>query len=242
MSIDRAFTKENLDGYLKELGKEFRKRNGTKMPAEIILVGGAAILANYGFREMTYDIDAVITASSAMKEAVNAVGDKFQLPNRWLNADFKNTNSYSPKLRQYSQHYRTYSNVLHIRTVSAEYLAAMKLMSGRLYKKDLSDVVGILYEQEKAEQPLDYERIDKAVQELYGDWSGISDYARQLLMTALSSENLSELFEQQMKEEETSRQILLRAEKKTEQKITENSAEDIIRKAMAKKKSDRDER
>ncbi len=45
---------------------------------------------------MTYDIDAAITASSAMKEAVNAVGDRFGLPNGWLNADFKNTSSYSP--------------------------------------------------------------------------------------------------------------------------------------------------
>ena len=242
MSIDRVFTKDNLDRYLKELGKEFRKRNGTKMPAEIILVGGAALLANYGFREMTYDIDAVITASSAMKEAVNAVGDQYQLPNRWLNADFMNTNSYSPKLRQYSKHYRTYSNVLHIRTVSAEYLLAMKLMSGRLYKKDLSDVVGILYEQEKAGQPLDYEKIDKALKELYGGWDGISDYSRKLLMTALSSENLAELFEQQMKEEDLSRQILLHAEQKDIKEVTESSAEDIIRKALAKKNFDRDER
>ncbi len=242
MSIDRVFTKDNLDNYLKELGREFRKRNGTKMPAEIILVGGAAILANYGFREMTYDIDAVVTASSAMKEAVNAVGDKFQLPNRWLNADFKNTNSYSPKLRQYSKHYRTYSNVLHIRAVNAEYLIAMKLMSGRSYKKDLSDVVGILYEQEKSGQPLGYEKIDKAVKELYGDWNGISDYARKILLTALSSENLAELFEQQMKEENLSRQILLHAEQKDTKAVTESSAEDIIRKALAKKKSNRDER
>lgn len=242
MSIDCVFTKDNLDSYLKELGKEFRKRNGTKIPAEIILVGGAAILANYGFREMTYDIDAVITASSAMKEAVNAVGDKYQLPNRWLNADFKNTNSYSPKLRQYSKHYRTYSNVLHIRTVSAEYLLAMKLISGRLYKKDLSDVVGILYEQEKAEQPLDYEKIDKAVKELYGGWDDISDYAKKLLMTALSSKDLAELFEQQMAEENTSRQILLETEQKEKKVTTESSAEDIIRKALAKKNFDRDER
>lgn len=46
MSFDNEaiFTKENLDGYLKELAKAFRKRNGTSMPAEIILVGGAAIL------------------------------------------------------------------------------------------------------------------------------------------------------------------------------------------------------
>ena len=71
-------------------------------PAEIVLVGDAAILAYYGFREMTYDIDAVITASSAMKGAVHTVGDRLGLPNGWLNADFKNTSSYSPKLSQYS--------------------------------------------------------------------------------------------------------------------------------------------
>ena len=74
MSINRPFTKENLDQCLKELGKEFRRLNGTRMPAEIILIGGAAILANYSFREMTYDIDAVILASSAMKEAASHVG------------------------------------------------------------------------------------------------------------------------------------------------------------------------
>ena len=85
MSVEKTFTRENLDYYLKELAKEFRKRNGKNTQAEIILVGGAAILANYGFREMTYDIDAVIIASSAMKEAIYAVGDRFDLPNGWLN-------------------------------------------------------------------------------------------------------------------------------------------------------------
>jgi hypothetical protein len=86
-TIDTPFTKENLDAYLKEFGKEFRKLNGTKIPAEIILIGGAAILANYGFRDVTYDIDAVILASSAMKEAANSVGDRLGLPNGWLNMD-----------------------------------------------------------------------------------------------------------------------------------------------------------
>ncbi len=240
MSIDRAFgifTKENLDQYLKELGKEFRKRNGTKMPAEIVLVGGAAILANYGFRESTYDVDAVVSASSVMKEAVNAVGDKFSLPSRWLNSDFQSTNSYSPNLRRYSKPYKTYSNVLHIRTMDAEYLVAMKLKSGRSYKKDLSDVVGILYEQKKRNDPLDYDKIDRAVKDLYGNWEGISEYARQFLANALSSEDLSVLFEEQMKEEEASRQILIRTKEQTEEKMTEESAEEIIRKALAKKEN-----
>ena len=50
MSADNFFTRENLDSYLKELAKEFRKLNGNKMPAEIILIGGASVLINYGFR------------------------------------------------------------------------------------------------------------------------------------------------------------------------------------------------
>ena len=37
------FTKENVDGYLKELAKEFRKMNGSRVPAELILIGGAAV-------------------------------------------------------------------------------------------------------------------------------------------------------------------------------------------------------
>ena len=86
----------------------------------IILIGGAAILANYGFRDMTTDVDAVIHAVSSMKEAINHVGDKFHLPNGWLNADFMKTGSYSPKLEEFSVHYREFSNVLEVRTISAE--------------------------------------------------------------------------------------------------------------------------
>ena len=75
MSSDHTavFTKENLNDYLKELAKEYRKINGKAMPAEIILVGGAAILAGYGFRDMTTDIDAVIYESYSMKDAINCL-------------------------------------------------------------------------------------------------------------------------------------------------------------------------
>ena len=103
MSSDLALTKESLDTCLRELGKEFRKLNGTAMKAEITLIGGAAILANYGFRDNTYDVDAIIQASSAMKDAINRVGDKMGLPNGWLNADFTRTSSYSPKLTTFSK-------------------------------------------------------------------------------------------------------------------------------------------
>ena len=238
MSVEKGFTKENLDYYLKELAKEFRKRNGKNMPAEIVLVGGAAILANYGFREMTYDIDAVITASSAMKEAVNTVGDRLGLPNGWLNADFKNTSSYSPKLSQYSKYYRTYSNVLNIRTISAEYLVAMKLMSGRRYKKDLSDIIGILSEQERRGEPLNYQQIDCAVKNLYGGWDNISEYAIQVLKAALNSENLKKLFMEQEREEELSKQVVLQVQKYEGEKVKESNVDEIIQKALRKKRDD----
>ena len=73
MLSDKRFTKENLDTYLKELAKEFRKRNGKDTPAEIILIGGASVIINYGFRETTYDMDAIINASSSMKDAITSM-------------------------------------------------------------------------------------------------------------------------------------------------------------------------
>lgn len=91
------FTKENIDTYLKEVAKEYRKQIGKNMPAEMILIGGASVLVNYGFRDMTTDIDAVIQAASVMKDVINRVGDRYDLPNGWLNQDFVRTESYSRK-------------------------------------------------------------------------------------------------------------------------------------------------
>ena len=90
MQSNNRFTKENIDMYLKELGKEYLKLNGKNTPAEIILIGGASILINYDFRDMTYDIDGLLQASSAIKDAINNVGNKYDLPRKWLNEDFKN--------------------------------------------------------------------------------------------------------------------------------------------------------
>ena len=73
------FTKENIDTYLKEVAKEYRKQIGKNMPAEMILIGGASVLVNYGFRDMTTDIDAVIQAASVMKDVINRVGDRYEI-------------------------------------------------------------------------------------------------------------------------------------------------------------------
>ena len=82
------FTRENIDLYLKEVAKEYRKQAGKKMPAELVLIGGASVLINYSFRNMTTDIDALIEAASAFKDAINCIRDRYDLPNGWLNSDF----------------------------------------------------------------------------------------------------------------------------------------------------------
>jgi hypothetical protein len=240
MSSDTPFTKENLNTYLKELGKEFRKLNGTQMSAEIILIGGASILANYGFREMTYDIDAVIVASSAMKEAVNRVGDRLGLPNGWLNMDFKNTKSYSQKLAEVSVYYKTFSNILMVRTIAAEYLIAMKLMSGRQYKSDLSDIVGILWEHQKNGNPIMREVIENAITTLYGENAQIPSVSQKTLDDAFVDGDFERAYKAIRETEKQSKDILLDFDKAYPGELTAENINSILERA--KQKRDRDSR
>lgn len=232
-----TFTKDNLNTYLSELAKQYRKLCGKSIKAEIILVGGAAVLANYDFRDMTTDVDALINASSAMKDAINFVGDKFELPNGWLNADFTRTASFSTKLWQYSQYYRTFSNVLQVRTVSAEYLVAMKLMSGRQYKHDLSDVVGILVEHQEKGEPLTLADIEKAVADLYEQWAKLPVTSQSFIRAAMEHPDLREVYENINRSEQEAKKILISFEERYPGVTTEANVNDIISKAQAKAES-----
>lgn len=229
------FTKDNLDGYLKELSKEFRKMNGSRMPAEIILIGGAAVLINYGFREMTYDMDAIIQASTSMKDAINHVGDRMGLPNGWLNTDFMKTASYTPKLIQYSQYYKTFSNVLRIRTVSAEYLVVMKLMAGRQYKNDLSDVVGILIEQKNAEREISLDSIKRAANELYEGYENLPESSRTFIEAVYQNPDLSVLYEKIREDEIQNKDILLEFQEDYPDVLNGDNLANILKAAKAKK-------
>ena len=242
MSIETPFTKENLNTYLSELAKEYKKRSGG-MDAEIVLIGGASVLVNYGFRDMTYDIDATYRAPSVMKEAINAVEDKYNLQTGWLNNDFEKTSSYTEKLYEVSEYYRTFSNVLQVRTVKAEYLVAMKLVSGRQYKKDLSDIIGILREQQHIGKPLDYEMIDRAVIKMYGSWDKISDFSKEFLKRVLESNDLESLYQSLIDEEKEAHDVIVEFDKKYPKKLNEDNISDVIAAAKAKKKRNgRDEK
>ena len=235
MSADKAFTKENLDTCLRQLAKEFRKVNGTSVPAEIILIGGASVLLNYGFRDMTYDVDAIIQAASSMKEAVNRVGDTLGLPNGWLNSDFTHTRSYSPRLVEHSKYYRTYANVLRIRTVSGEYLTAMKLMSGRKYKNDISDIIGILREEKEKGTPLTFAQIERAVYELYGGWDLLPNTSKELIEEILRNDNFETLYEKYRSAELETKSGLIEFEKDYPNVLGEDNMEEVLEHLRRKK-------
>jgi len=228
MSAETPITKENLNTYLKELAKQFRKLNGKAMPAEITLIGGASILINYGFRDSTYDVDALIHASSAIKDAINYVTDTLGLPNGWLNEDFKNTKSYTPRLVHYSKYYRTFSNVLTVRTITGEYLVAMKLMAYRQYKHDISDIVGILREQQNSGDPLTLERIDKAVKDLYDNWDNLPENAKNMIESILVNEDMDALYEAYANEEAAAKDALITFEDKYPDVLKEDNLADIL--------------
>jgi len=239
MSAEAPFTKENLNAYLSALAKEFRRRNGTAMPAEIILIGGASVLVNYGFRNVTYDVDAVIYASSAMKEAANHVGDILGLPNGWLNMDFRKTKSYSEKLSEVSVYYKTFSNILAVRTITAEYLIAMKLMSGRQYKNDLSDIAGILWEHQKRGSPISREAVDHAMTVLYGGWSEVPVASKDYIRDVFKDGNYEAVYDRIRENELNVKKALLDFDKEHPHTLQEENISTVIEQAKRKRQQDR---
>lgn len=223
-----VFTKQNLNYYLNELSKEYKRLGGRKVPVEIVLIGGAAVLANYGFRGMTTDIDAIIPAASIMKEAINHVGDRLGLPNDWLNADFMRTASYSDRLIAVSAPYKTFNQVFNVRVVKGEYLIAMKLVSARDYKNDLSDVVGILAEQSASGTPISFEMIDRAVNELYGGWEKIPDDSVSFLQDVLRSTDMERRYSETREKEVGAKNILVSFEKKYPGVLNSDNIKEIL--------------
>ena len=231
MSTDNRFelTKKNLDLYLKEVAKEYRKLNRNGMHAEIIIVGGGSILINYSFRLSTTDIDAYTQASASFKEAVNRVSDKHALPNGWLNSDFRHTESYSDKLVQYSEYYKTYYNIVDIRSITREYLIAMKLKSGRKYKNDLSDIVGILDEHIQRNDLISFEQIQKAYEQLYGSWDTLPNDTTVFISSLFkNTSNIHDVYEATKQQENDAKEILIDFEENYPGITTESNVDSIL--------------
>jgi len=208
---NKEINKENIDFYLNEFAREFKRLSKRKAKIEIIIIGGGSALINYGFRNSTYDIDAIMFEKSISKEAARIVADRYDLPDDWLNNDFVRSSSYTDKLILHSVYYKTFCNCVDVRTVKGEYLVAMKLKSGRIYKHDLSDIVGIILSEKMIGNNISYNRILDAYKELYNNILDIDERILKDLktQTEMSAEELKEKYDLLTEYESGNKQLLL---------------------------------
>ncbi|MBR1454469.1 MAG: hypothetical protein IJ593_07465 [Lachnospiraceae bacterium] len=220
--------KIKLDNYFNELAHIFkRKTHGYNF--ELILVGGASILLNYDFRDITNDIDAYYIQSEDIKESIKKVSEKFNISPNWINDDFKTTTSFSDKISEFSVFYKSYANTLTIRTIKDEYLIAMKLASGRIYKNDISDIIGIINSCRNEGKNINYKLIDTAVKNLYGNWNNIKKDVKEILLDILNTKDLNHLYKSTISKENKHKQGLLDFDAKYKNTLNEANINEILK-------------
>ena len=111
----------------------------------------------------------------------------------------------------------------------------MKLRSGRKYKNDLSDIMGILAEHEKCGASLSEQQIETAVINLYGSWDAIPEDSRTFLQNALRNGNYAAVYEQVKQEELHAKDILLDFQQDYPGVTNESNVNEILQ-ALKKKK------
>jgi len=142
--------------------------------------------------------------------------------------DFKRTGSYSDKLLAVSTYYKTFSNVLQVRTVAAEYLIAMKLMSGRRYKNDISDIYGILWEHENKGTPISMEAIEQAVTFLYGGMDSLPEKSAMLLEKIFENGDFEVLYKQSREDETEAKNLLIEFEEQYPQTLKTENIDSVL--------------
>ena len=219
--------KIKLDNYFNELAKIYKKKSHGYV-IEFVLVGGASILVNYNFRDSTNDIDAYFLQSADIDDATKKVSVKYNLNPNWINSDFKETKSYSDKITEFSKFYKSYKEIIEVRTIKDEYLIAMKLMSGRIYKNDISDIIGIIISNRNNGKNISYDMIDNAVKNLYGGWGEIKTDIRKILDNILITNDLEELYNKTINDEQKSKQTLLEFDDKYKSVLNEANIDEIL--------------
>jgi len=110
----------------------------------------------------------------------------------------------------------------------------MKAMSGRQYKYDLSDIVGILWDHEIAGHPISKDRIDKAIIKLYGK-KPLPEISLNLLSDVYSHGNYEELYSEQREKEKEAKGFLLEFDKENPGELKGENINSIIEQMRRRK-------
>lgn len=105
------------------------------LQGEILLTGGASMCLIHEARDMTKDIDALYEPKDIINKYAAIIAESEGLPKDWLNDSVKGFIGTNAPIVDFISF-----KGLHVQTVSAEYLLAMKLMSARYGEKDGEDI------------------------------------------------------------------------------------------------------
>jgi len=106
----------------------------------------------------------------------------------------------------------------------------MKLMSGRLYKNDFSDIIGILSESRQKGHPISKEMISAAMTDLYGGWDAVDETFKELFENIITQyENNPELYSKVRRDEQIAKSTLQYIEANYEGVVKEETIPQILR-------------
>lgn len=107
---------------------------------EILMAGGASLALVYDARDSTKDIDALFEPADTIRAIAKELAQEEGIAEDWLNDGVK---GFIDTRKQSSDIFLQLSN-LTVRTIDAEGLLAMKLVSARANSSDLADSVALM--------------------------------------------------------------------------------------------------
>ena len=113
----------------------------------------------------------------------------------------------------------------------------MKLKSGRQYKNDLSDVIGILSEHQERSEPLTFAQIQRAVVDLYGSWDVLPTTSQSFIRSAMEHPDLREIYARIRQNELESKATLVSFEQRYPGVTTMENVDDILANLRNKEQS-----
>ncbi|MBQ5987880.1 MAG: hypothetical protein IJL67_00110 [Oscillospiraceae bacterium] len=114
----------------------------------------------------------------------------------------------------------------------------MKLMAGRQYKYDLSDVIGILWEHEKSSTSISLNQIKKAAADLYGSYDKLPEYSRLFIEKIIAEKEYEKTYEKVRNMESENKDILLDFQDEYPGVTNTDNINDIIAAVRKKKESE----
>ena len=111
---------------------------------------------------------------------------------------------------------------MNFRTISGEYLIAMKLMAGRPYKHDLSDVAEIYAEHRRTGKILSKEAIITAINNLYDSIDKIPESSMIFLDKIYQCDDIDQLILEQKENEKRAKETLITFEENYQDVLSED--------------------